>query len=196
MFQSTLALTGSAQATFWLGTVVVCLGCALIGELTMAGAYYLNRRHFARIRRDMIVNNNLSLKAIAFKDKESYTACNRMANDAFGLNFFSGLALFAASVWPAFFALSWYDFRFGKVPVVELSFAIPGLGENLFYPAVVVPVYVVMRIVFAKLIKPWLWPFPRIKAWVQANEDCGEELLTLGDMLEKPAQAGEDKAGG
>lgn len=177
-FQAALSLTGNSTLSFFFGAVVLCIVCTLIGELCMAGAYYWNRRHFAAVRKDMVVHNNLSIRAIAQKDKVSYKACNKLANEAFGLNFFSGITVFAASVWPAFFALGWLDYRFEEAEIMVFGFA-------LTYAMIFVPMYVLTRILFGKFLKKRLWPFKAIVQWTEKNEDCGEDMLSWSDLIPK-----------
>ena len=74
-----------------------------------------NRKHFARITHEMTINNNNSIRALARRDKASYKACNAQANDAFGKSFFSGIALFASSIWPAFLVMAWLAYRFPEL---------------------------------------------------------------------------------
>lgn len=171
-------------AAFAVGLCALALLLTMVGELCMAGAYFINRRHFAAITEDMVKNNNNSIRALAQKDKASYTACNSMANEAFGKNFFSGLALFASSVWPVAFALGWLEFRYGAIefslPLVDTV-----VGVNFFF----VPLYIVIRIVFCRL-KPWLPVFGRIKKAVLANEHCGEDMMTWGDLVADEKKGG------
>ncbi|WP_461209052.1 hypothetical protein [Desulfocurvus sp. DL9XJH121] len=166
------------MAAFFVGLVLLALALTVVGELCMAGAYFANRRHFARIAHEMTVNNNNSIRALARQDKASYKACNSLANEAFGQSFFSGLALFAASVWPVAFALSWLAFRYGAIefPVPFTAFTV---GVNFLF----IPLYIVVRFGFAKA-KPHLPVFGRIRRAVLANEYAGEELMTWGDLVQ------------
>ncbi|EPR43611.1 hypothetical protein dsx2_2228 [Desulfovibrio sp. X2] len=177
-FKALMLLGLPTMLSFLGGIVALCVLCTVVGELTMALAYFLNRKHWAKLQRDMVVHQNLSIKAIKLRDKESYKACNTMANEAFGLSFFSGVALFAASLWPAFFALDWMGTRFAAV-----TFVLPLLGKSVGYTFFFIPLYVAVRVVFGRWVKPRLWPFNRIKAWVKANEDCGEELMSWADLM-------------
>lgn len=179
-FQAALALGLGPFWAFLCGVLVVALLATVVGELCMAAAYYLNRRHFARVNKEMVLNNNLSIQAIAQKDKQAFKACNHLANEAFGLSFFSGITLFASSIWPAFFILGWLSFRFSDAQII-----LPGLGYDVPPNGVFIPCYILVRVAFAKLAKPRLWPFTRIEAWRKKNEDCGEELLGW-DSLTKP----------
>jgi hypothetical protein len=173
---------GNEYAGFALGLFWVALVATVIGELCMAGVYFFNRDHFAEMRREMVRHNNLSIRALGFKDKASYKACNSIANEEFGRNFFAGIALFASSVWPAFFAMGWFDFRFHGVEFMLPLFGAVGTGF-LF-----VPIYILTRYGFHKA-KPWLPLFSWIKKMVAENE-AGEEMITYMDIVKKPEEEG------
>ena len=173
---------GNEYAGFALGLLWVALATTVVGELCMAGAYFINKRHFAKLSRDMVHNNNLSVQAIGMQDKASYKACNSLANEAFGKTFFAHIALFASSVWPAFFGLGWLDHRFGAV-----DFAVPLAGD--VGPAFLfVPLYILVRIAFNKS-KPWLPFFRTIKARIDENE-YGEKMMSFADLMDKGAASG------
>ncbi len=90
-------LTDNPYVGFAIGIFWVSLAATILGELCMAGIYFLNAKHFAKINREMVGHHNLSVKAIAVKNKKAWKACNSIANEAFGRNFFSHIALFASS---------------------------------------------------------------------------------------------------
>lgn len=188
-FQVLLGLGLPPMAAFLGGSAVLCLACILVGELTMAGAYYLNRGHFAKIRRDMVVNQNLSIQAIQHKDKQSYKACNKVANEAFGLSFFSGVALFAASLWPVFFAMDWMGRRFAGV-----EFSLPLLDAPVGFTFFFVPLYIALRVGFSLQVKPRLWPFNRLRTWMRENEDCGVRPMSWTEIM--PAPSGRKEGNG
>lgn len=168
-------LPGSATAGFALGLVYVALAATIIGELCMAGVYFANKKHFASLTKQMISNNNLSIQALGAGDKASYTACNSLANDAFGKSFFARLALFAASIWPAALALGWLEYRFGGV-----DFVLPLVGEvsTAFF---FLPAYILVRVAFHRA-KPWLPLFKTIRQKIQENENP-ERMLSFVDLM-------------
>ncbi len=163
-------LTDNPYVGFAIGIAWVCLFATVIGELCMAGVYFLNAKHFAKINRDMVDHHNLSVKAIGAKNKEAYKACNSIANDAFGKNFFSHIALFASSLWIVPFLIGWLFFRFGDV-----DFMVPFIGE-VGPPFIFIPVYILTRYLFGKA-KPWLPVFKTIKRKIRENE--GEDNMML-----------------
>lgn len=168
-------LSDNAYAGFAVGLFWVCLAATVVGELCMAGVYFLNKRHFATVNRDMVDHHNLSVHALGAKDKTAWKACNSIANDAFGKNFFAHIALFASSLWVVPFVIGWLSFRFG-----EVDFAVPLLGA--VGPAFVfIPAYIIVRIGF-NLAKPWMPVFRTIRRKVKENE-AGDEMLTFLDLL-------------
>jgi hypothetical protein len=162
---------GFAVGIFWL-----CLLTTVIGELCMAGVYFLNKKHFAAIHKDMVCHHNLSLKALGAKDKTAWKACNSIANDAFGKNFFSRIALFASSLWVVPFAIGWLTFRFGSV-----DFVLPYLGE-IGVSFIFIPGYIVVRVLFSR-VKHVLPVFRAIKRKIGENEG-GEAMMSYMDLAE------------
>ncbi len=175
-------LAGFAVGLFW-----VSLLATIVGELTMFGVYWINRRHFASMSGEMVSQHNLSLKALGAKDKKSWKACNAQANDAFGRTFFAGIALFAASLWPAFLVMGWLTFRFKAV-----AFDVPLAGEvgATFF---LVPTYVITRILFHKA-KPVLPLFRTMQRKVKENEGP-EKLMTFADIVQVPDQDSDQDSG-
>ncbi|WP_319584143.1 hypothetical protein [uncultured Pseudodesulfovibrio sp.] len=167
--------TGNAYVGFAIGLIWVSLVATVIGELCMAGVYFTNKKHFRTINRDMVDHHNLSVKALGAKNKTAWKACNSIANDAFGKNFFARIALFASSLWVVPFGIGWLFYRFGHV-----DFTVPFLGS--VGPAFVfIPVYILVRYLFS-LAKPWLPVFKTIRQKVKDNE-AGDEMLEFTDLL-------------
>jgi len=163
---------GFAIGLFW-----ICLAATIVGELCMAGVYYINKKHFAAMNRNMIDHHNLSVRALGAKNKTAWKACNSIANDAFGKNFFARIALFASSLWMVPFAIGWLFFRFG-----EVDFSVPLLGE--VGPAFIfIPAYILTRYLFS-LAKPWLPLFSSIQQWVKDNE-AADDMMTFTDLVEE-----------
>lgn len=166
---------------FAMGIAFLCLLTSVIGELSMAGIYFMNKEHFAEHNREMVRHNNMSLRSLLVKNKEGFKALNKQANEEFGKNFFSRIALFGASLWPAFFIMGWLDFRFGQV-----DFILPWAGKvgpGFFF----VPTYIVVRILFEKS-KKHLPGFRTIARKVVENEKTEEELMGFTE-LENEAKA-------
>ncbi len=175
---SVFRLSGNVHVGYALGLIWLAFLVTLLGELTMAGVYLLNRKHFLAQKREMVSHLNLSMKALAAKDKDSYKACNTIANEAFGRNFFSGIALFASSLWPVPFALGWLQFRFATV---DFTIPLVGVVGSAF---VFIPTYIVVRILFSKA-KPYLPFFSYMTRLLRKQEANEEKMLTYMDMVKR-----------
>jgi len=178
---SAFRLFANAASGFFFGTFILTLWCTLIGELTALGLGRMNRGYLKKLEQESIRLHNLSVKAIIHKDKESYRACNKMANEAWGKFFFATIAQGAASLWPVPFALAWMHTRFADIEF-ELAYFIPLLPDIVGYPAVFIPMYILVRICFAKL-KPWLPLFhgddaPKLRRPGQEEE----KMITWADV--------------
>lgn len=181
-------LPGDATLGFALGLAWIALATTAVGELAIAGVYYINRSYFRQHRTDMVSNHNLSIRALMAKDKDTYKACNDLANDAFGKTFFSNIALFASSLWPAFFALGWLGFRFSHV-----HFTLPVFGDvgpNFFF----VPLYIVVRVLFSRVMK-YLPVFRVAHATLRDEDPDAETLINYLDYMDVPQRdSGKDRS--
>lgn len=181
-------IPAQAWLGFALGIFWICLVTTVIGELSMAGAYFANKRHFAKHSQDMVQNHNLSVQALGCKNKEAWKACNHLANDAFGKNFFSHIALFASSLWPVPFAIGWLYYRFA-----EVDFTVPFVGE-IGPSFIFIPAYILFRWLFGKA-KPWLPVFRTIKQKITENETAGGTMLSYADLMKDGAEKKSTPAG-
>lgn len=137
-------LAGNPVAGFYVGTLVLVLWSLLLGKMSQDLVWLWNRKHYEREEAEMVRMHNLSVSAIAAKDKAAFKAANREANEAFGKSFFAGAALFSVSIWPLPFALSWLALRFSGVDVPLFP------GYTVRYNAVFLGLYIVVRVV--------MWP--------------------------------------
>lgn len=170
-------MTDNPYIGFAIGIVWICLVATVIGELCMAGIYFLNAKHFAKISKDMVGHHNLSVQALGAKDKAAWKACNSIANEAFGKNFFSHIALFASSLWVVPFGIGWLFYRFG-----EVEFVVPLIGQ--VGPAFIfIPAYIFTRWMFGKA-KPWIPLFRMIRQKIKENEGQ-EEMMMFSDIMKK-----------
>ena len=96
---------------WWVGTFVLALWAAFLGELTLAVAYRVNRGPIARTSERTLYYHEQSLKAKQAKDEGAYKKINRLANEAYGKTFFLFIAMGMGSLWPAFFAAAWLNER-------------------------------------------------------------------------------------
>lgn len=175
-------ITGHAAVDFVIGTIVLALIAMLIGELTLALAFWAVRRHIDKLTAEATRYQELSMSALMEGDRLSYKAANHLANEAFGRSFFMQIALSAAFLWPVFFALAWMQYRFAGVefplPFSHHSFGFVGVFILLF-----IPVYLVFRKVRYRL--PY---FRRLKANLNTCERQRRGLKTFADLLAPPSK--------
>ncbi len=131
-------------AAFGLGTFLLAIWCAVLGELTIAVLYRVNAGYIARLAAEMRRRHRQSLNALKAGDKGAWRGINRLANEAFGKAFFLQLAMGASSLWPAFLAAAWLQQHFG-----EVRFALWGWRFNFLPPYVAL--YILARIIFSRL---------------------------------------------
>jgi hypothetical protein len=165
---------------YLIGIAVLALLCAVVGDRTIALAVRFNGTFFDRDTQELVRMQNKSLLALQAQDKESYLACNEVANDSFGKVFFSQLALGASSLWPVPFALQWLDERFADV-----VFLLPiplGARESVGYAFTFIPMYILMRIVLGK-VKGRLPFFGRKPSELAVEQQTGEKMLGFTDVF-------------
>jgi len=150
---------GDPMLGWWAGTAVLALWSVLIGELTLAAVYRVNRSPMAENVKQTTYYHEQSLKAKQAGDEAAYKGINKLANEAYGKSFFLFIAMGMASLWPAFFAAAWLNMRFG-----DFLFTLPqwagGLELNFIAPFVML--YIAIRIIFSKIKRfiPFLSPAP------------------------------------
>jgi hypothetical protein len=170
--------SGNPVIGFFLGTLVLSLWCVLIGKASGLVVWMINGSHMGSLERETVKMHNLSLKAILFRDKASYTACNNEANEAFGRYFFAQLAAGAATLWPVPFALAWMETRFSEVtfPIpYPLKLVVPAAG----YIAIFLLCYILLRI----LLKHLLPEFHPVRT--ATSREPRERMMTLADLGQK-----------
>jgi hypothetical protein len=141
---------GDPVAGWWLGTVVLCLWCTIIGEATYALVKRWNRSHMQRQLDQMSEGQAKSWEALQAGDKLAYKGFNDQANESFGKSFFMGAAMGSSSLWPAFVAMAWLQWRFGEVEI-----PLPGTPWNTSYASAFIPMYIIMRVLWS-LGRKWL----------------------------------------
>ena len=170
--------SGNAYIGLVIGTAVLCVLCVLVGELTGAALFYLNRGYHIRLRKKMVDAHNSSVNAIHAGDREAYLSINRLAHDNFGKYFFAQAALGTATLWPLPFALGWMSYRFEGVGLFPLPFTDREAG----YVFVCLLFYIVMRIGFSR-IKRHLPLFSSIHAMHEEAKRLSGEMRSFKNML-------------
>lgn len=162
---------------WWVGTALIALWAVLLGELTLAVVYRVNRQEVTKTSDRTLYYHRQALQAKRCGDESAYRGINTLANDAFGKSFFLLIAMSMASLWPAFFAAAWLNARFGQI-----GFALPPWagGIELSFLAPFVVLYVGMRWLMSRL-KPFLGrairalrPSPSTKADFIGNRETAD----------------------
>lgn len=169
-------ITGHAYVDFFFGTFVLALAAVIIGELTISLAYLANRRAIDKTTGEVVRYNNLSVDAVIAKNKNAYTASNKLANDAFGKSFFMQIALSTAFLWPIPFALGWMQYRFS-----EVEFRLPGTEISVGYIAVFILLYIAAYLLFRR-VKYRVPYFRKIREMLDARKTSLAEMKSFADL--------------
>ena len=166
---------------YYLGCAVLSLACVVVGQLTIAAAFFWNKKFIDADNREMVHMHNLSVRALLAKDKKAYKSCNKAANDAFGKVFFSQIALSVSSLWPIAFAAGWMQTRFQDV-TFALPVSLPVVGDQVGFMFTFLPIYILVYILFGR-IKGRL-PFFRsiIKRLEQYDTEDAEKMLSISKL--------------
>lgn len=170
-------LTGYPLLDFIIGTTVLAFFAVLIGEFCISLAFLAARKKIDQTSGDVVHYQNLSMKAIASGDKQSYNAANKLANDAFGKSFFFQIALSGAFLWPVFFAAAWMQLRFADV-----DFQTPFEDYSVGYLFYFIIIYILVCIIFKKF-KYKLPYFRSIKSVLDTYERSAKEMKTVEDYI-------------
>ena len=136
----------------WLvGTFILSLWASLLGSLTLALAYRVNRAYVKKVLTKTGYYHEQSLHAKAAGDEEAYKKINSLANEEFGRSFFLLMAMGMASLWPAFFAAAWLHERFGNMSFLVLPDWAGGYHFNFIGPFV--GLYLLARFVSSRFKK-------------------------------------------
>lgn len=134
---------------YYLGTFVLSIACVIAGQCSLFLALRFNKNKISFDNKEMENYQELSIKALKAGDKTAYRACNSIANDAYGKNFFSHIALAASSLWPLFIALGWMQHHFDRVDFSQVV-SVPWSEYVFGYFTTFILCYLVARILFNK----------------------------------------------
>lgn len=151
-------MTGWAVPDYFIGTFLLAMITVIIGDFTASLVYRANQGYYKRLNARLVELHETSMVALRLKDKPSYQAVNREANDTFGLLFFSMFGLSASYLWPVFFALAWMQTRFSGI---SFPLFIKGWTTGYFFTFLVL--YLLARFIFVAL-KPHLPYFKHVLA--------------------------------
>lgn len=141
-----IVLTFGAYGPYLLEVAALAGLATLLGELTLAVAYRINRHYLRQLQEEVAQYQSLSDQAEKTGDRVAYQAVNKEGNDVWGRLFFFKIALSAAALWPIFFALARLQSRYADFEV-----PLPGAAFGLNYVVVFLIAYVAARIAFAKV---------------------------------------------
>jgi len=127
---------------------VLALASWAIGEYSIALAFRMNKTMIKEENSRIDHFQELSFAALRAGDKSAFKACNGIANEAYGKNFFTQITLSAASLWPLFIALGWMQHRFSAI-----EFSIPFTSWTLGYFSTFLFCYIVVRITAGRVIR-------------------------------------------
>ncbi|MEW6448543.1 MAG: hypothetical protein AB1426_10725 [Bacillota bacterium] len=170
MLISMYRFSGHPVADYFIGTFLLALLAVVLGELTISIVFKVNRKHIDRLNNRLMDTHNLSMQAWENGDKQSYSACNQEANDAFGRVFFNMVGLSAAALWPVFFALAWMQLRF-----LDVRFPVPFTGWSVNYVVTFLVCYIAVRMAFG-LVKTHLPYFKGVSRLLQTYEEESERM--------------------
>jgi len=173
-------LVDNPMLGYLVGIAVLGLFCAVIGDLTVALAFRINGTFFKQDNQELVRMQNKSLLALRARDKQSYQACNEVANDSFGKVFFTQLALGASSLWPVPFVLQWLGERFADVAFL-LPFPL-GARTSVGYAFTFIPMYILMRILFGK-VRTRLPGYRRLSVPEGGHDEETESMLSMDDVF-------------
>jgi hypothetical protein len=108
--------TDSAEAGFLLGTAILAVECVLAGRLSLYLIHWAHSRIGLNYEQEAARRQDLSLQALAEKNKAAYLAQNQMAQEAYGKSLAMAVGRLSASLWPVFMALAWMNIRFRDAP--------------------------------------------------------------------------------
>ncbi len=141
-------LTGIPLLDYFLGSFLLCLLAVIVGEIMIKTIFVINSEHIHKSNKELVDMKNLSMQAAEVGERGAYEACNKLANDAFGKVFFQSIALSSAKLCPAFFALSWTQYRFFDINF-QISIAAPLFEASIGYLPVFIMFYILARIAIA-----------------------------------------------
>ena len=147
---------GSAQTGFLLGTAVLAVQSVLVGKLCLYAMSQIQHRLRHAYDHEIIHHQDMSMQALAAKDKTAYLAENHLAQDAYGKSMSLAMGRMGASLWPAVMALAWMKVRFQDAPF-PLPDWVPGRQISISYATVFILIYMMVHFTFRSwrsFIKP------------------------------------------
>ena len=167
---------------YYFGVFVLCVICVILGDLTFNIVVRADRRKIRETTDETIKYNNLSIEALQSGEGESYHACNKLANEAFGRMFFLQLALSTAALWPLPFSMSWLQYRFFGV-----EFPLPFIPLTFNYAGVFIPMYILCRVLYGQF-RHKLPFFRGAKKIFAGMQEESERMKSWRELMPAPAK--------
>jgi hypothetical protein len=140
----------SAQVGFLLGTFILAVQCVLLGKLCLYCINWVHKRMGHNYEQEAARRHDLSMQALAEKNKTAYLAQNQLAQEAYGKSMSLAIGRTSASLWPAVMALAWMSIRFQHTPF-PLPEWLPLGKAGVSYAFIFILVYIGARIAFGRL---------------------------------------------
>ena len=134
---------------WWLGTGLLALWSAVLGEVTGMIAVRANRRTIRNAFSEASDRHDQSLSALQAGDRDLYKDINSLANEAYGKAFFLQITVAAAVLWPVPLAIAWLQLRFAGLRM-ELPVSIPWLGNQISALFLYMVLYILARILLSR----------------------------------------------
>jgi hypothetical protein len=176
LFIQLYRISGYSFIDFMVGTFLLAFVALIVGEFTISLAFLASRKYIDLTTDEVVRYHNLSVDAVAAGDKGTYEAANKLANDAFGRQFFMQIALSAAFLWPVFFVLAWMQQRFADV-----EFRVLFMDNTLGYFSIFVAMYAGSYLLF-KRVKCRLPYFKRMKHILDAYDQRTRRMKSWSEL--------------
>ena len=137
---------------WWVGTFALAFWTTLLGRMTMALVFKVNRKTVKETVKQVENHHNQSMNALRSGNKPAYKAINKLANDAYGKSFFLQVAMASSSLWPVPLALAWLEIRFSSVDF-PFPLNLPVLDGTVSYVFIFILAYIFTRIMFNEIKK-------------------------------------------
>ena len=168
-------IVANPDAGFYVGTFLLALIIAVLGELAVVGLFLANREYFENINEMLLENHAKSVDAHKRGDREAFAMYNKQANEAFGKTLWTQLGLAVGSLWPVFFALAFLQMQFSG-----LGFSIFGSAFELNYLLIFFVEYILARLV----LNPVKYLLPGMHRLKQLMSDARQKAHHLQTLLE------------
>lgn len=146
LFLPLYQVSSDPGSAFYLGTFLLALLTAVLGEVTIVLLYLNNRTTFIRLHQELSQTHIQSIDAIERNDAIAYEAHHRKANEAFSKAGMLQIALMIGSLWPVFFATAFLSTQFA-----DIQYPLPLVGWKIHCVLVYMILYGLSRLLLSPL---------------------------------------------